>query len=205
MRVVCFLIAAVPLLAQQEGPIGILRGDAVDRQGTTLAGSIVLKSTDEHEYRCHYDTYSYLERDGNRIGPIAIKSGDHLEIVADHKPGSDTCYARSIHVLLDVIPVNPGYRIRQRRSIADQIFPRGNITQAGVIVRLTPELIVLHTRHDGEQTFRLRRDTRYLDSGVSADFSKLAINIRVSIRASKNLDDELEVFQVVWGQIDGPK
>jgi hypothetical protein len=206
MRVVYLLIAAVPLFAQEEGPIGILRGDAIGREGTTLDGSIVLKSADQHEYRCHYDNYSYLERDGDRIGPIAIKTGDHLEIVADHKPGSTTCYARSIHVLLGSLPVNPGYRIRQqRRTVADQIFPRGNIAQAGVIVRLTPQLIVLHTRHDGEQTFLLRQDTRYLDSGVLADFSKLGINLRVSVRAGKNLDDVLEVFQVIWGQIEGPK
>jgi hypothetical protein len=200
------LIAAFPLLAQEEGPIGILRGDAVDRLGTTLEGSIVLKTTDEqHEYRCHYDNFSYLERDGERIGAGAIKRGDHLEIVSDHKPGSKDCYARSIHVLLSVLPVNPGYRIRQRRSVTDQIFPRGNVVQAGIIVRVTPELIVLRTRHDGEQTFLLRQDTRYLDSGMAADFSRLETNIHVSVRAGMNLDNKLEVFQIIWGRIDGPK
>jgi hypothetical protein len=200
------LIAVFPLFAQDEGPIGILRGDAVVRRGTTLDGSIVLKTTDEqHEYQCHYDNFSYLERDGERIGAGAIKSGDHLEIVSDHKPGSKDCYARSIHVLLSVLPVNPGYRIRQRRSVTDQIFPRGNVVQAGIIVRLTPELIVLRTRHDGEQTFLLRQDTRYLDSGMAADFSKLETNIHVSVRAGMNLDNKLEVFQIIWGRIDGPK
>jgi hypothetical protein len=194
----------LPLVGQEEGPIGILRGDALDRQGTPIAGSIVFKSEGGQEYRCHYDNFSYLERDGERIGAGAIKSGDHLEIVADHKPGSKECYARSVHVL-DNGPVNPGYRIRQRRTAADQIFPRGNIVQAGIIVRLTPELMVLHTRHDGEQTFLLRQDTRYLDGGVLADFSKLETNTRVSVRAGTNLDNKLEVFQVVWGQIDGPK
>jgi hypothetical protein len=44
-----------------------------------------------------------------------------------------------------------------------------------------------------------------LDSGVAADFSKLETNIRVSVRAGMNLDDKLEVFQVIWGRIDGPK
>jgi hypothetical protein len=206
MRILCVLFTVFPLFAQEEGPIGILRGDATDRRGSTLEGSIVLKTTDEHEYQCHYDNFSYLERDGERIGAGAIKSGDHLEIVADHKPGSKDCYARSIHVLLkSLLPVNPGYRIRQRRTVADQIFPRGNIVQAGIIVRLTPELIVLHTRHDGEQSFLLRQDTRYLDSGMAADFSKLETNIRVSVRAGMNLDNKLEVFQVIWGRIDGPQ
>jgi hypothetical protein len=101
--------------------------------------------------------------------------------------------------------VNPGYRIRQRRSVTDQIFPRGNVVQAGIIVRLTPELIVLRTRHDGEQTFLLRQDTRYLDSGMATDFSKLETNIHVSVRAGMNLDNKLEVFQIIWGRIDGPK
>ncbi len=200
------LMAILPLMAQEEGPIGILRGDAVDRRGTALEGSIVLKTSDEHEYVCHYDNFSYLERDGERIGAGAIKSGNHLEIVSDHKPGSKDCYARSVHVLLNsVLPVNPGYRIRQRRTVAEQIFPRGNIVQAGIIVRLTPELIVLRTRHDGEQSFLVRQDTRYLDSGVAADFSQLETNLHVSVRAGMNLDNQLEVFQVIWGRIDGPK
>jgi hypothetical protein len=197
------LMFVLPILGQDEGPIGVLRGDALDRQGTSIAGSIVFKTEGGREYRCHYDNYSYLERDGERIGAGAIKTGDHLEIVADHKSSSKDCYARSIHVLLD--NGLPGYRIRQRRTVADQIFPRGNIVQAGIIVRLTTELMVLHTRHDGEQTFLFRQDTRYLDSGVAADFSKLETNTRVTVRAGMNLDNKMEVFQVVWGQIEGPK
>ena len=170
----------------------------MDRQGTTVDGNIVLTTADRHDYRCHYDNYSYLERDGDRIGVDAIKRGDHLEIVADHKPGSSACSTRSIHVLANALPVNPGYRIRQRRAVTDQIFPRGNIALAGIIVSLTPKLMVLRTRHGGERTFLLRQDTRYLDSGLLADFSKLVINTLVSVRAGKNIDDELEVFQVIW-------
>jgi hypothetical protein len=44
-----------------------------------------------------------------------------------------------------------------------------------------------------------------LDSGTAADFSKLETNIHVSVRAGMNLDNKLEVFQIIWGRIEGPK
>jgi hypothetical protein len=103
-------------------------------------------------------------------------------------------------------PVNPGYRVNLRRSntIIDQLYPRGNLTFSGVIIRMNPQMMVVRTRTEGEKTILLRQDTRYMDSGLPAEISMLAVNTRVSIRGGRNLDNELEAYQVIWGQIEGP-
>ena len=50
----------------------------------------------------------------------------------------------------------------------------------------------------------LRPDTRYIDSGVITRFDQLRANTRVNIRAGENLEKQLEAYQIVWGEIDGP-
>jgi hypothetical protein len=207
-RLVIFaLFLAFPVFSQENAPIGIVRGDLVEWDGEMTQGDILVRTPPDRIYTCQFDNHTYLERDGQRIGLQALKTGDHLELVADHKPGSQRCYARTIRVVeKTVAPVNPGYRVNLRRSntIIDQIYPRGNLTFSGVIIRMTPQMMVVRTRTEGEKTILLRQDTRYMDSGLPAEISMLAVNTRVSIRGGKNLDNELEAYQVIWGQIEGP-
>ena len=79
------------------------------------------------------------------------------------------------------------------------------MTFSGVVLRVNPEIIVLHTKTDPEKIVRLRQDTRYLDSGSPCTRSTLLVNTRVFVRAGRNLDDEVEAYQVIWGEIPGPK
>jgi hypothetical protein len=44
-----------------------------------------------------------------------------------------------------------------------------------------------------------------MDSGLPGELSTLVVNTRVSIRGGRNLDNELEAYQVIWGEIEGPK
>jgi hypothetical protein len=198
---------ALPLAAQENAPVGILRGDLVEWDGDKAQGELLVRTPPDHLYSCRFDGSTYLERDGQRIAMPALKTGDRLEIVADHRPGSQRCYARTVRVV-DKTPgvTNPGYRVNLRRStIIDQIYPRGNLTFSGVIIRLNPQMIVLRTRSDGEKTVLLRQDTRYMDSGLPGELSTLGVNTRISIRGGRNLDNELEAYQVIWGEIEGPK
>jgi hypothetical protein len=79
------------------------------------------------------------------------------------------------------------------------------MTFAGIILRRSPTLLVLRTRTEPEKMVHLRADTRFLDSGLPATSEELAVNTRVFIRGGKNFENDLEAFQVVWGEIDGPK
>ena len=79
------------------------------------------------------------------------------------------------------------------------------MTFAGVVRRFNPQMVVLRTRDDAEKIVLLREDTRFLDSGLPVDLSKLAVNTRVFIRGGKNFENDLEAYQVIWGEIPGPK
>jgi hypothetical protein len=64
---------------------------------------------------------------------------------------------------------------------------------------------VLHTRGGGDQTILLRQDTRYLQDGEMVGSSELKPNMRVFIRAGKTLYNEVEAYQVIWGEILEPR
>lgn len=168
------------------------------------SSSIEFRSSTGVSYKCSFDNRTYMERDGQRIYSGALHPEDQVEIIAD-KNGTG-CYARTVRVVR-VFSVTP-----QRRSplprpyrVFDTVFPRGNLTFAGVVRRLSPEMLVLKTRTDPEQIVLLRDDTRYLGDGLPAEFKNLAVNTRVFIRGGRNVENDLEAYQVVWGEIAGPK
>jgi hypothetical protein len=65
-------------------------------------------------------------------------------------------------------------------------------------------MLVLRTRTEPEQIVLLRDDTRFLQGGFPVDVSQLSINARVFIRGGRNLENDLEAYQVIWGEIPGP-
>jgi hypothetical protein len=79
----------------------------------------------------------------------------------------------------------------------------GNLTFAGVVARLNGESLVLRTR-DGEQTLLIRHDTRYVENGDTVEAAQLRPNMRVFIRAGRNLYEQVEAYQVIWGSILDP-
>ena len=73
-----------------------------------------------------------------------------------------------------------------------------------MIAKLAADHLVLHTRQEGEKTILLRLDTSYLEGGTQVDAADLKPNTRVFVRAGKSLDDQIEAYQVVWGDILKP-
>jgi hypothetical protein len=200
MRSCLGLLLAWAAFGQENAPTGILRGEAAV---IDPAGSLDVRASGDKLYRCYFDKFTYSERDGHRVDVRAIKAGDRLEIIADQKQGR--CYARTIHVVdprSAALLSRPG--IRPRRNI-DNIFPRGNLTFAGVVLRFNPDLLVLRVHGGGEKTILLRNDTRFMESGLASDLKALLVNTRVFVRGGKNFDDDLEAYQVIWGHIEGPR
>jgi hypothetical protein len=78
------------------------------------------------------------------------------------------------------------------------------VTFAGVVTSLGQDWLILHTRQAGNQTILLRRDTRYLGDGEAVEHADLHPNMRVFIRAGRNLFNEVEAYQIIWGQILEP-
>ena len=102
-------------------------------------------------------------------------------------------------------PLSRAARMRASRTIADRSLPAGTLTYAGVVFRVSGERLVLHTREGGDQSILLRKDTRFLENGESVEAETLKPNMRVFVRAGKDLYDQVEAYQVIWGSILDPK
>jgi hypothetical protein len=206
MRYLCFAVLVGAAHAQQA-PIGIVRGELITWQATAGAGELNVKTLEGHVYQCSFDKKTYFERDNQLVTPGAMQAGDRLEIVSDRKPGSQLCYARTVHVLDPAaarLGPGGGPRFRRERSPTESFAPRGDMTFAGVVVRVDHDLLTLRTRADGEKLILLRQDTRYIGDGQRVDADGLKRNTRVFIRAGRNLDNDVEAYQVVWGEIVQP-
>jgi hypothetical protein len=204
--VFCGTCALCADVQSQDAPIGILRGDLVNWTGRSDAGMLLVTNT-SGVYRCGFDSKTYMEREGQRAAVGAFSPGDRVEIVADHRPGSDACYARTVHsVDRPIVRMIPGRRppLVRGPSPTETWAPRGDMTFSGLVVTVSPELMVIRTRSEGRKEILLRQDTRYLSGGMRVDPGDLQVNTHVFVRAGRNLDDHVEAYQVVWGQIVQP-
>ncbi len=193
-------IALSAVAAEVDGPTGLLRG-LLNDVPTSAAGEIHIRSGDKL-YRCSYDERTYIERLGHSVAAVDLRPSDPVEIVADRKD-SMPCYARMVRVAEEPDPVRRS-RPRPPMPTFESWLERGDQTYNGVILRLSPEALTLRTRAGQEKRMLLRPDTRYIDSGVITRFDQLRANTRVNIRAGENLEKQLEAYQIVWGEIDGP-
>lgn len=193
--------------AQENGPSGFLRGELMGWSGTARAGQFTFRVSQDHVYFCSYDEKTYMERENQRISMAGAEKGDRVEVVSDQKQGSSLCYARTIHILEPprayVVPgVRPGLR---KASVTTPLFPRmGDLTLTGAVLRVTPDALWLRLRSGEQKTIRLRPDTRYLTEGQTADPESLRVNTVVFVRAGKTIENQVEAYQVVWGDILQP-
>jgi hypothetical protein len=199
----CFLLTALCVSAglefAAEMPSGFFRGNFAVLNGTTAAGELTARAHDGETFECAYDSRSYFERDKERILPTKLAVGDSIEVLADRKPGSRTCYARIVHVL-GLEPVRRPSRTPQRASRQDLLPARGDRTFAGIVVRHDTARLTIRTRA-GERSLALRPDTRYLGDGARVDASGIPVNAHVFVRAGRDLYGQLEAYQVMWGEI----
>jgi len=185
-----------------------LRGDLVSWAGTPRGGQFMFRAAGNQVYFCSFDDKTYFELDKQRITIASAEPGDHLEVVTDRRQGSNVCYARTVHIL-DAArpPLLPGLRPRARPPApAPELFgPRGNLTFSGAVLRITANWLTVRSRSGEQQIFRVRPGTRFSTAGQVADVGSLRANTLVFIRAGKNLDGEVEAYQVVWGEIFHPQ
>ena len=204
----CF-IAGGPLRAQQPAFFGVIRGVLIECGDSGATGEFSLRARSANQvYRFRFDAKTYVEREEQRVSIQGLQKGDTIEVVADRDESVAVHYARTVHVIEAPRPPRPAAlsgRLRSyRANPMDLLAPRGNLTYSGVIARLTAERLVLHTRQEGEKTILLRLDTRYLEGGTMVEAGDLKPNTRVFVRAGKNLEDQIEAYQVIWGEILQP-
>ncbi len=184
---------------------GLIRGRFASWTGSNRAGEIVIRNF-QGLSSCLFDARTYFARDQHMIAVSALIPGDPVEVVADHKPGSTACYARTVEVPnMHPSLFTPGVRppLRRAPSPTESFAPRGDLAFGGRIVKLDLAAVTVKTRQ-GEIQLILRPDTRYAADGVTLDSDALRINTNVFIRAGHDVNGAIEAYQIFWGHISGP-
>jgi hypothetical protein len=213
-----FLAGLILLSMTMTAQEPITRGRLLESD-TAESGELSIRSQNNRVYWFVYDNKTYVERENQLSSVPKLHKGDELEVVCDTGPDAVLRYARTIHVLEN--PVEKA-RLEQRQFSmgryamprkppahddplrSDLLFLPGTLTFSGLVCQLNDERFVLRTRGGGEKTIFLRPDTRYMKDGGLASASALRPNTRVYVRGSKNLDGEVEAFQVIWGDLQEP-
>ena len=194
------------LAAQAPDGPGLVRGVLLECEVQGVSGAFSVRTASHEVFRFHFDGKTYLERDKERIEARRLITGDLVEVVADR--GQGLRYARTVHVVEPPKPARPALpagMVRTYRSPIEHMVPTGNLTFSGVLSRVNGERVVLRGRDGTDRTILLRGDTRFLDGGEIAELGNLRPNMRVFIRAGKDLYGEVEAFQIIRGGILQPE
>jgi hypothetical protein len=221
MRTLALSLLAAGLCAGQTAPApqpgaALIRGVLLERDAQTPEGEFSVRLSDNRVFRYRFDRKTYVERENDLIDVARLHPGEKVEVVSDAIPGFVLRYARTIHVIED--PQSPRLtgttqgpttqgRYRAYRSVEERerSLPAGNLTYAGVVSRITPDRLVLRTREGGEQILSVGKETRFLQDGALVAADTLKLNTRVFIRAGKDLYDQVQAYQIIWGTILAPQ
>lgn len=202
-----WLLLIAPLIVRAQFPPPVTTGVLLERDANVASGEFSVRDSDNQVYRFQFDGKTSVRLDNLASDLNRINPGEKVEVEADAVPGSLLRYARLIRAAAPVTPrlTLADTRLRSAaRSPLERVPQVGTLTFAGVVSRLNSQSMVLRTRV-GEQTLLIRKDTHYVDNGDTVEAAELRPNMRVFIRAGKNLYEQVEVYQVIWGNILEPK
>jgi hypothetical protein len=192
-------------MAAAQFPPPVLRGVLLERDASVASGEFSVRAPDNQVYRYRFDGQTAVERDAMAASVDRLNPGDKVEVNSGAVAGSLLRYARTIRVLAPVAPVRILANTRFGSAHAIERSPlTGTLTISGVVSRLNTRRLVLHTRR-GEQTLLIRQDTRYVSNGDTVEGGELRPNMRVFVLAGKNLYEQTEAYQVIWGEILEPQ
>ncbi|MBV9503541.1 MAG: hypothetical protein JO323_00900 [Acidobacteriia bacterium] len=201
------LLLAAGMPAQVRNASPLIRGVLVDRDAPNVTGQFSVRTADNQVFRYRFDPKTYVEREDRLIDVARLDPGEKVEVLSDEGPATALRYARTIHVMLPAPPRRPLTmgRLRAYQNPIDHYAPLGNLSFSGVVSELRPGVLKLRTREGREQSILLRQDTRYLENGDTVDAGALQPTMRVFVRAGRNLFNEIEAYQIVWGEILAPQ
>ena len=204
MRACCLFLLA-PLIAGAQFPPPEMTGILLERDSNVAAGEFAVRAPDNQVYRYQFDARTSVLRDTFSGNESWLKPGDKVSVESAPVAGSLLRYARTVRVLSSPQSLAPAdSRVSSLTFPLLDLAPHtANLTFAGVVSKLNPQSLVLRTR-SGEQTLLIRHDTRYVDNGDTVEAAKLRPNMRVFVRAGRNLYEQVEAYQVIWGEILDP-
>jgi hypothetical protein len=199
----CWAAILFPLAAVSQGPppATVVRGVLLDRGAFEFS----IRAPDSRVLRFQFDHQLYVERGHEIIDIARLDLGEQVEVISEKIDGSTLRFALTVHAKPPAPPPHPpaaGQKLPPL-PVQDRPLPYGSFPVTGVIFRIDPGAISLHTR-TGEQSLMLRSDTRFMQDGDIVGPSALKLNMHVFVRAGKTVYGELEAYQVLWGGIRRP-
>jgi hypothetical protein len=203
------LLAAASAWAQVGPPplspvqATVLRAVFLEGDLRVEAGEFCVRGPGNEVFRYRFDAKTRVERGALATSLSLLLPGEQVEVASSPIPDSPLRYAVSV-LAIDPLPAariapRPRTRTRTLGTPIEPQFQRGDLTFSGVVSFLADGRLILRTRNSGEQTLLLRQDTRFLESGNVAHGSDLKANMRVFVRAGKDLFGHMEAYQVMWG------
>jgi hypothetical protein len=192
----------------QIPPAGAMLGTLLEADSPANSGEFSIRGPESEVFRFRYDSATRVERAGSQSTLQQLRPGETIQVESDAIADSPLRYARSIAAGAPPPAPKPAPHPRTQTTSAtpiDALFPRGELTLSGVVSYRDDGRFVLHTRNAGDQTILLRRDTRYLSDGGIVANSDLKANMRVFVRAGKDLFGHTEAYQVMWGGFLQPR
>ena len=97
MRVLCVLLLAGLLVAQDGPPVAVVRGELVV---WNPAGRFEIAARDREIYPCAFDEDTYLSGSSGRISASDVRVGQRVEAVVDRRGEPGSCKALTVYVLM---------------------------------------------------------------------------------------------------------
>lgn len=179
----------------------LVRGVFMLYTGNDSNGSFSFE-VDKNTHQCNFTSKTYFERDHRRTSISNIPQGQLLEVLSERTAEPPRCRALIVRVITE-----ERLKSRQRLRTAsptEYFAPRGNLLFTGVIVRMDNQSLTLRTRTGDRHTILLRRDTKYLSSGLPAEMATVPLQSPVQVRAGRTYDHNIEAFTLTWGGILRP-
>jgi hypothetical protein len=208
------LLLAAALVRAQSAPelalpakAPVLRGALVECDGHAQAGEFSIRGPESEVVRYRFDAKTRVERAGMAATLTLFSAGEPLEATSVAIPDSPLRYATAVVALNPTAPPHilhmPQTHVPLTQALP--LFSKGDLTFSGVVSYLADGRLVLRTRNAGDQVILLRKDTRFLAAGDLVKVSDLKANMRVFVRAGKDLFGRTEAYQVMWGAFLQPR
>jgi hypothetical protein len=195
------LLGPLAAMAQTAESPALVRGVLLERDAQAAGGEFSVRTGTNLVFRYRFDRNTYVEREEQLIDVARLAPGEKVEVVSDVVPESVLRYARTIHVMADSPPPRPA----SARRVPAPPALTGNLTFSGLVFRLNAGRLVLRMREGVRQTLLLRPDTRFVQDGESVEAQALAAGTRVFVVAGRDVWDQVEAYQVIWGRILAPR
>jgi hypothetical protein len=192
--------------AQTAQNAPLVRGTVLECDARAV-GEVSIRTANNEVLRYQFDHKTYAERENQLIEAGHLTPGEKVEVLSEREAAYALRYARTIHVIQPPPPPRPQTlgRYRAYNPATEPVLPAGNVTYSGVVSRLNGQRVVLHTREAGDLSILLRTDTRYVEDGQLVDAGELKPTMRVFVRAGKDVYQQMEAYQVIWGTILTPQ